>query len=171
MDSVSPDALLSDFRGLSLSKILIFTIVFHLVFLTIFSPGYLYGLVVGSGTDAMTEQEKVDEAVREMTAEARALADRYGIDSQELVKRFSEGRKPTAAPTAPTSEGANQADDNAAPTGGMTVETTTTTVTEQGADAGREVSEYEKTLEVEEQGPVVPDLIPDNDDDMFAPQQ
>ena len=47
LDAVSPDELMSDFRGHSLIKILIFTIVVHIFILAIFSPGYIKAQVFG----------------------------------------------------------------------------------------------------------------------------
>lgn len=155
---ISPDSLLGDFRGKPLGSMLIFTIVFHVAFISIFSLGYFSGLVLGQDTAEMSQEERIDEAVRDATSELDVIAARYGLQAQELIEQFSDGtRIPAAAvPDEMDTEIANETE----------TETVTTPAT---SEENQELSAIEQELQVEIDGPAKPEFSIDDEDDMFAP--
>ena len=64
IDAVSPDELMTDFQGHSLVKIVVVTLIAHIVLLGAFSPGYLKAQVFG-------ESEEPDEEVAELSDEEK----------------------------------------------------------------------------------------------------
>ena len=151
VDAVSPDELMSDFRGHSMVKILLFTIVVHVFVLAIFSPGYIKAQVFGETEEApdevaeLSDEEKLDKAQKDGKAALREVADKYGLTIKELREQLD------AEPYLPTNPGTNAAADPATPD-----------TTEPG-------SQIERDLEVEIKGPAVPDLSVDEEEDLFAP--
>ncbi len=156
--TVSPDSLMSDFRGRSLSGMVILAVVAHVLFVGVFSLGYLARQIFGKPTSAMTEQQRLDEAVRESTTELRRIAERYDIKVQDLSQRFAGGAPGPAAPTQPATTPPPTDESHSS------VEPTAPSETEPAPPT----SEIERTLQQKEVGPSVPDLK--NQDDLFAPK-
>lgn len=150
---VTPDSLLGDFRGRPLGKIILFTLIVHLVFVSIFSLGYMRELVLGKGGADM------ELAVREATAALREIADRHEVDVQELGKQFA-GNRPTAAPATP--------EEPAAPAEQPT--DATPAAPAEPDEPAKGLSEIEKALQVQEVGPQTPDLSADHEEDLFGPK-
>lgn len=150
-DAVSPDELMSDFRGRSLVKIVIFTVLVHLFILAIFSPGYIKAQVFGESEQVdeevaeLSDEEKLDKAQKDGKAALREVADKYGLTVKELREQL-DAEPPTAA----------TAVDPAA-------DATTVDPDEPG-------SQIEQDLEVQVEGPKVPDLSVDEEEDLFAPE-
>lgn len=150
VDAVSPDELMSDFRGHSLLKIVVFTVIIHVFVLAIFSPGYIKAQVFGESEDPadevaeMSDEEKLDKAQKDGKAALREVADRYGLTIKEL--RAQLDAEPTAATTTPTTNTPDTAD-----------------TTEPG-------SQYQRDLEVAVDAPTEPDLSVDEEEDLFAPE-
>lgn len=151
LDAVSPDELMSDFRGHSLMKILIFTIVVHIFILAIFSPGYIKAQVFGESEEPaeeiaeLSDEEKLAKAQKDGKDALREVADKYGLTIKELREQLDA--EPAADPATATAEGP------ATPT--------------PEEPAG---SQIERDLEVEVEGPEVPDLTVDEEEDLFAPE-
>lgn len=151
LDPITPDELMSDFRGHSLVKIVIFTIVIHIFVLAIFSPGYIKAQVFGESEEPteevaeLTEEEKLSKAQQDGKAALREVADRYGLTVKELREQLD------AEATAPPPD-----DDPAAGPG--------------PADTATPGSQIERDLTAEEAGPAVPDLSVDEEEDLFAPE-
>lgn len=154
---VTPDALLKDFRGKPLSRIILFTVMAHVVFIGLFSIGYLSRQLLAQDTSALTDSERMDQAVREGTTALREIADRHNVSVQELSRQFAGGTPKTAAP-APAEPESPQA---APPP--------STQETPQAPAPAEPASQIEQTLREQRTGPAVPDLSADEDDDLFAP--
>ena len=152
-DAVSPDELMSDFRGHSLVKIVIVTVVAHIFLLAIFSPGYIKTQVFGESeapTETVAElsdEEKLEKAQKDGKAALREVADKYGLTVKELRAQLD------AEQPAPANVGGN-------PATGPAVEP-------EGTEPG---SQIERDLETEVEGPAVPDLSVDEEEDLFAPE-
>jgi len=150
-DAVSPDELMSDFRGHSLVKILIFTVVVHLFILAIFSPGYIKAQVFGESEEPaeevaeLSDEEKRLEAQKDGKAALREVADKYGLTVKELREQLDAEAAATAGPV-PATTAANDEE----PT--------------------EPASAIEQELDVEIEGPAVPDLSVDEEEDLFAPE-
>ncbi|MFK7790695.1 MAG: hypothetical protein AB8C95_14535 [Phycisphaeraceae bacterium] len=147
IDKVSPDELMSDFRGHSLVKIVVFTVIVHIFVLAIFSPGTIKTQVFGESNEPaeevaeMSDEEKMDKAQKDGKAALREVADRYGMTIKQLREQLDA--EPSVQPV-------NSSD-------------TTTPATEPS-------SQIERDLEVEVEGPAVPDLSVDEEEDLFAPE-
>lgn len=150
-DETTPDELMESFRGRSLKSIIVFTIFIHAVLLLGTSVPFLMRSVMGEDTSEMSEQERIDKAVREATASLRDIADEHGLNPEDISGRFAGGatRRPAAAPTPP-----------AAGTGGEPA----TPVAEAKPDEPK--SAIEKELDVKAEGPALP-AVEDEEEDLF----
>lgn len=151
VDAITPDELMSDFRGHSLVKILIFTVIAHVFLLAIFSPGYIKAQVFGESEEPteevaeLSDEEKLDKAQKDGKAALREVADKYGLTIKELREQLDA--EPAAVTTGT----------------GASSEPTTTDTTEPD-------SQIERDLEVEIDGPDAPDLSVEDEGDLFAPE-
>jgi len=150
LDAVSPDELMSDFRGNSLVKIVVFTVVVHIFILALFSPGYIKAQVFGESEEIdeavaeLSDEEKLDKAQKDGKAALREVADKYGLTIKQLREQL-DVEPAAAATTDPASEATTDAPDQPA-------------------------SAIEQELDVEVEGPKVPDLSVDEEEDLFAPE-
>lgn len=142
---ISPDALMSDFKGKPFFTIVLFTLVAHVLFVGVFSIGYLKEAIVGVDTSGLSDEQKLEQALKKSDAELRTIADRYGVSVTDLKSKIGSGRKP-ATPAPPPAE-------QDAP--------------DKPADPG---SEYEQDLNAIEAGPKEPDLTGgiEEEEDPFA---
>jgi hypothetical protein len=144
---IAPDELMSDFRGHSLVKVVIFTIAVHIFVLLIFSPGYIKTQVFGesetedTSVAELSEDERRVQAQRDSQAALREVASRYGMTLTELREQLD----------------AEESD----------VSSVTQRVEPEAETPGD--SQIERDLSSEVEGPVVPDLSIDDEDDLFAP--
>ncbi len=150
-DDVSPDSLMSDFRGRPIVAILVFTLVVHVILVGVFSVGYLKNRFLGEDTSAMSKEQRLDVAVREATTSLREIAERHGLSPQELSSRFAAGGVPPVSTTGPPPEAG-------------TVEDTPPVSDPASAEPD---SAIEKTLQEKAVGPDLPDLAPEEEDDLF----
>ncbi len=150
-DDVSPDSLMSDFRGRPIVAVLIFTLVVHVVLVGVFSIGYLKNRVLGEDTSVMSKEQRLDIAVREATTSLREIAERHGLSPQELSSRFAAGDLRSTPTTSPKS-------------GAPIVEEVPPVPDPASEEPG---SAIEKTLQEKAVGPDLPDLAPEEEDDLF----
>ncbi|MBI1337217.1 MAG: hypothetical protein GC164_09680 [Phycisphaera sp.] len=163
VDQVSPDSLLNDFHGKPLFRVILFTVVVHVLFIGVFSVGYIKEQVFGSSTASMNREQKLDSAVKEGTAALREIAQRYDLNPEDLSGQF--GGRTQSISTPDTSNTPSNPQDAATPpdTGSTQQAAPEQPTTEQPT------SEIEKTLQHKEPGPEVPKL-PSDEDDLFAPK-
>lgn len=94
------DDLLRDFRGSGLMRPLLITVAVHALVILATSLPWLRA-ALGGGKADLTEEQRLDAAVKEATASLQAIAKEHGIRPQDLGNRFSAGGKPAAkAPAA-----------------------------------------------------------------------
>lgn len=110
-DPVSPEALMNDFRGKPLMKILIFTLLIHAVFIGVFSLGYLKNQVLGADTAELSEDERMDLAVREATSVLQDIAQQHQVSFQGLSSRFADNAGDSAAQPDGATRSPSPADD------------------------------------------------------------
>lgn len=151
-DGVSPDDLMTDFRGRSLGKVILVTLIVHAVFIGVFSIGYIREMIAGPGAQ-LTDEQRMSQALDDSTAELRKIADRYEVNVTDLKTKLDAGRAKPAAPAA------------AQPPTDKPAETPSTDKPEAPK------SDIEKKLETKEPGPAVPDLSKEPKDDLFAPEK
>lgn len=95
--------LLRDFRGSGLLWPLLLTVAVHAVVILATSLPWLQ-TTLGGGQADLTEEQRLDAAVKEATASLQAIAKEHGIRPQDLGNRFNAGSKPTAAKTEGTAQ-------------------------------------------------------------------
>lgn len=174
---ITPDHLMDNFRGRSLKSIIVFTLVVHVVGLTATSTSYLWQLVAGDDSSKLSEEQRVELAVKEATSSLRGIAEKHGLKPQELSDKFA-----SKAPKAPKDEAENTTPkpaDGAAPAGdapkaetpnaetpkaeapeGVTPKEETPTVPDKPK------SEIEKEISTKAEGPKMP-AIEDEKEDLF----
>lgn len=154
-DAVTPESMMSDFRGRPVVGILSFTVIVHAVLVSIFSIGYLKSELLGEDTSSLSEEERLEVAVREATTSLREIAERHGLSAQDLTSQFAGGESRTATST--TGPPSVVSAEPEAPNG--------TT-----PDAGAPESAIEKELNTTADGPDLPELPPDlpaEEDELF----
>ena len=151
---VTPDDLLSDFRGKGIFPILIFTVLVHGVVVIGSSVPWMMETLFSSVDEDASEEERMKEAVREATGSLREIADKYGLHPEELSSQFTkkETPKPAATPT-PT--------DKEAPATGTPSAPTTPAEPEEPKSA------IEKELEAKATGPALPAILQEEEEDLF----
>ena len=160
-DDVSPDSLMSDFRGRPIAAIVAFTVIVHVVVVGGFSLGYMKNAVFGEDTSAMSETERLDMAVRDATTSLREIAERYGISPQELSDRFAEGKTQSS-----TTDSTKAAETPATPEQ-ATSEASMTVSGSGELESQQPGSAIESELQIEAAGPQVPELPSLEEEDLF----
>jgi len=165
---VTPDSLMGDFRTRSLFGVIILVLFAHVIFIGVFSIDYLKEEFLGEDTSEMTEEERLDVAVREATTLLRDVAEQHDISPQELSSRFAgsggtlpdsttdpepvetdvQPDTPDSSPDVPDTQPDQPADPDEP---------------EEPAEPG---SSIEQTLQETVPGPDLPELPPE-DDDLF----
>jgi hypothetical protein len=142
----TPDQLLDTFRGRGLKTIILFTIVAHAVILLGTSAPYLWRSIIGKDTSTLSEDERVNLAMKEATSSLRKIAEAHGLRPQDLASRLEGG-----APRAPQGDAAPKP-------AGKAVEPAPTT-----AEPEPPKSEIQKEIEKVKEGPVTPPVEEDVD--------
>lgn len=140
-DKTTPDELMESFQGKSLKSIIVFTLIVHAILLLGTSIPFLIEKVSGKNTSRMSEDERIQLAVKEATQSLRDIADEHGLNVQDISNQFAGGTRKSKTPVknpAKTDE----------PTG----------------EPEKPKSAIEKELDVKAKGPDVP---PVEDDDLF----
>ena len=160
-EEISPDSLLNDFRGRPVVSIAVFTIIVHAILVGVFSIGYLKASVLGDSTEGLSEEERMDVAVREATKSLREIAERHGMNPQEFSSHFAEKDSISTSPSTtsePISETASTP--SAEPVPGQPGAT--------DATDDKPKSAIEQKLEEKAAGPELPDLNAiEEEDDLF----
>jgi len=161
-DPVTPDELMNDFRGKPLGKILVFTVVLHLVLIVGLSPGYFMRLAFGE-PQPPTAEEKRKVAVIEANQALREIADRYKLNRDELSEALSKPAATSDTGDEPTAETGDEPADTSEPTDPPADAA-------EGDDPDQPLSDIEETLQQEEAGPALPDLNQTPEEDLFGTQ-
>ena len=147
---VTPESLMGIFKGPGIMKMIIVTLIVHVVVMVGSSVPFLMRSVFGEDTSQMTKDERIDLAVADATAAIRKIAKEQDLSPQDISDQFASGKssspkKPAAAPKA------------------------TPKVEDQNSDAlpDKPKSEIEKMLEIKADGPDAPPVDLDDEDDIF----
>ena len=87
-DEVSPDSLMTDFKGKSILVIALFTIIVHVVLLGGTSINFLKEKLF-SDTRKLSEEERKREALADATLAIRDIAAKYALTSGDITSQFS----------------------------------------------------------------------------------
>ena len=146
----TPDELMEHFRGSSLKTIISFTVLVHAVLLLGTSIPFLKKQLTGVDTSKMTEEEKIASAVREARESLDKIAKEHGLNAADISGQFAGGAKPSRAPS---------------PTAPATPETPATSAGDTTPEEPK--TEIEKELEVKKEGPALPTIEDDDEEDLF----
>lgn len=102
--SAEPEDLMRDFRGGGLMRFVVLALVVHAVVILATSIPWLRETFMGSATAGMTDDQKLDAAVREATSKISAIAKEHGVSPQELGARFGGNGKASTPASKPTAE-------------------------------------------------------------------
>lgn len=147
-EDTSPDDLMESFRGRNLKSIILFTVVIHAVLLLGTSIPFLMKAFTGKDTTGLSEEERMELAMKEATDSLKEIAEVHGLNVQDISSNFSGGKpKSSEAPEPKTPE---------APGTGQEVE--------EGDPSPK--SSIEEELKVKKEGPEVP-KVEDEEEDLF----
>jgi len=142
---VTPDSLMAHFKGKGVASIVVFTVVVHAVVLIGSSVPFLVGSVLGADSSKLSEDERVKNAVEDATSALREIAEKHGLNPQDISSQFAGGGSRTVKAATPEPG---------------------TDTTPPPEEPEREKSDYEKTLDVKTNGPAIPSFE-DEEDDIF----
>ncbi len=147
----SPDDLMNHFRGRSLTSIVFFTILVHVVVIGGTSIPFLLRTFTGQKTAKLSEEERVQLAVKEATTSIQKIAETHGIRPQQISDSIA-GKSPEteAAPETPETQPEPE-----------------TTAPDPQPEPEKPKSEIEKDLEKKAEGPTVPPIPKDEPVDLF----
>jgi len=148
IDETTPDELMEHFQGRSLKSIILFTVVIHAILLLGTSVPFLWKTFVGADNTGLTEEERVELAVKEATVSLREIAEEHGLKPQDLSNQFTSGA-PKASKASPTPKPDTPTPGNGTPN--------------EPADPK---SALEKELDKKATGPAMPP-VDDDDEDLF----
>ncbi len=97
--AAEPEDLMRDFRGGGLVRFAILAIVVHAVVILAASVPWLQKTFLGGDTASLTEEQKLNAAVKEATASLQAIAKEHGVRPQDLGARFAGGSKAVTTPS------------------------------------------------------------------------
>lgn len=142
-DEITPDELMESFQGRSLKSIVIFTLIIHGVILLGTSIPFLIEKVAGKDTSDLSEEERIQLAVKEATSSLREIADQHGLNVQDISGQFASGAKKPKDP-----------------------EKAAATEVKPVQEPENPESTIEKELNVKAKGPEVP-KVENDDEDLF----
>lgn len=147
------DELLDDFKGSSLKRIIIFTVVIHVVLVVGTSIFYLWNVLTVGDVKDLPEEKRMEMAIAEVNRHIRRTADQYDILpkvlSESLDKKASAAGDDTDSPDSIETDGTNAVGAAAGDTHGVGSDTGETNSTK---------SAMEKRLEMKAEGPAEPDM-------------
>lgn len=145
-DEISPDELMESFKGRGIKTIILFTVVIHAVLLLGTSIPFLKKAVTGKDTSELSEQERMELAMKEATDSLRDIAEEHGLNVQDISNNFSDKK----------SSGGAQAPEVKTPkTPGETLQ----------GETSDPKSDIEKDLKIKKDGPETPKV--DEEEDLF----
>jgi flagellar biosynthesis/type III secretory pathway M-ring protein FliF/YscJ len=145
-DKTSPDELMESFRGRSLKSIILFTIVIHAVLLLGTSVSFLMKAVTGKDTSELSEQERMELAMKEATDSLREIAEEHGLNVQDISNNFADGSSKASTKPEPKTPDSPES--------------------ENGAGEPDPESTIKKDLKIKKDGPEVPKVV-DDEEDLF----
>ena len=145
-DEISPDELMESFKGRGLKTIILFTVVIHAVLLLGTSIPFLKKAATGKDTSELSEQERMELAMKEATDSLRDIAEEHGLNVQDISNNFSDKKSSGGAQApevkAPKPPGAKPEDESPDPK-----------------------SDIEKDLKIKKDGPEIPKV--NEEEDLF----
>lgn len=96
-NDVTPESLMDKFRGPGLMKMVVVTVVVHVVVILVSSLGYLKK----KDTSKMSRDQRIAAAVEDASVIIKQLAEEHGLNPQDISDQFASGGSRTAKQAAP----------------------------------------------------------------------
>jgi predicted RNA-binding Zn-ribbon protein involved in translation (DUF1610 family) len=93
----TPDALMENFKGSSLKKVIVFTLTVHVVVLLGSSVFYFYKLFTKTDISEMDKDKRIELAVKDASSAIRKIAEEYELNPQEISDSFNKGSRRASA--------------------------------------------------------------------------
>jgi len=156
MDEVTPEALMEHFQGPGLVKMVLVTVIFHVVLILGTSVAFIKKEFLGEDVSKLTKEQRVEKALADATASLRKIATANGVNPQDISDKMGSGaaralKKDAAAAGAQPASGAT----NNVATEKPGAEAPTPPATTNEAPAKPE-SQIEKDLKKAVDGPKAP---------------
>ncbi len=152
-DEVTPESLMNAFHGPGLSKMMIVTIIVHVVVILGTSVPFMLHSVLVDDTSKLSKEERIDKAMVDVTGELQKIADEPGLRAQEIGDLFAKGNRPQ-----PTT----------APVVDPEMESEPETTGSPMKEPEKPKSTIEQELEKKASGPSLPDVSSDiEEEDLF----
>jgi hypothetical protein len=153
---VTPESLMEHFQGPGLVKMVLVTVIFHVVLILGTSVSYVKTSLLGEDVSKLTKEQRVEKALADATASLRKIATANGLNPQDISDKMGSGaaravKKESLAPAGQSPAGAT----NAVVPEKTGPETTTPPVTTNETPAKPE-SQIEKDLKKTVEGPKTP---------------
>lgn len=150
-----PDDLMNHFQGQGLRKIVIFTIVVHLVVILVTSIPFLLGKFKDPN-DGLSEEQRTQNAIKQANETLAKIAKDHGLQTAQLRSQMSGGRRPAPKP-------ADEDKPETPASGAGDVESEGASTAPEGEIRGD--SDIEQKLQEKLPPPSLPDV--NNTDDLF----
>jgi hypothetical protein len=152
---VMPETLMGMFKGPGLIKMVVLTIVVHMVVILGSSVPHLIKTFTRGDAGKMSKDDRIKAAVEDASIVIRKIAEEHGLSPQDVSDQFASGGSRTARAGAAGGE-------TKTPVEAKTVETPAETPKEEPAAK----SAIEKKIETKIEGPKVP-TFDNKKDDIF----
>lgn len=147
-NDVTPESLMDNFRGPGFIKMVVVTVVVHIVVLIGASLPYLKRTIFGADSSKMTKEQKMENAMDDATSALRKIAAQHGLNPQDISDQFAATGSRTVKPDAAVSGDSKDA----------------AAVTVKSAEPEKPKSAIERELEKSVKGPEIPAV---GNDDIF----
>jgi len=166
MDDVTPESLMEHFQGPGLVKMVLVTVIFHVVVVLGSSVSYLKTSLLGEDVSKLTKEQRVEKALADATTSLRKIAVANGLNPQDISDKMGSGAARTVKKEslAPASGQPAAGATNAVAPGKPGPDGTKPPVTTNETPAKPE-SQIEKDLKKTVDGPKVPPAT--TPDDIF----
>jgi len=111
---VTPESLMEHFQGPGLVKMVLVTVIFHVVLILGTSVSYVKTSLLGEDVSKLTKEQRVEKALVDATASLRKIATANGLNPQDISDKMGSGaaramKKDAAAPAGQSPAGATNA--------------------------------------------------------------
>lgn len=152
-DDVTPESLMEHFQGPGLVKMVLVTVIFHVVLILGTSVSYVKTSFLGEDVSKLTKEQRVEKALADATASLRKIATANGLNPQDISDKMGGGaaRAVKKESLVPTPKSPVEGSTNAPVLPPKTSDASTT-----GETPAKPESQIEKDLKKAVDGPKVP---------------
>jgi len=101
---VTPESLMERFHGPSFAKVVMVTVVFHVVVIFGTSISYMKKSLFGDNVGKLTKEKRIEKAVADATSSIRKIAEENDLNPQDISDKFAAAGTRAARVSAPAPE-------------------------------------------------------------------